>query len=666
MSLVESLIDNVRNRVRALENWQTAQQDWNGRWSARITNLESWRTSQQNWNAGVYVDMGKIFDFNALVKQDFNTLFNWKTAQQNWNANTYVDMGKIFDFNALQRSFNNNVTADISNIYKWIADQKATNKKYETDFSTIYSWIADQKATNKKHETDFGTIYSWIADQKATNKKYETDLGKLFTFSTDQKSANEKFKLDILNIYSWVSDQKTFNENILADQSKLFAFTTAQAIWNTSQSNRIGALESADTDIKNSIKKEIDDRKAGDTALDTAIKKEVDDRKYSDLLINNQFLRVEDSIDETNDRMDAKDTELANTIKKESDDRKVADAATALKLLSVDQAISDLNTRIDNLSFDFSDLGIIAAINSLKQSNENLWNADSYDGASVGANDGKAVRLFKNQFQGLKTHYAGIMKYYFDMNDPNSAIYKLRYSIVAGFGETGELLEEWFTTLLESQNTTNSYLGTIADWLEMQNAHFKKFYEVYVIITQWLEQIYKKPPPVVNVTIPPLELDENGNGWLKTLIKTVGDVMKTAIETLGSLLETAIGEVGQLLRDLLAFLDGLIDDLIQLVVPENFDFLDKDFGKLKGKFDVKFGDILSVGSKIKDTFTPNKKDFFKAISFTFMGAKFEPGSSATDMYVPMFRLATQVLIWLYVAWFAYEKATGKGDLINDN
>ena len=640
-SIVNDDYVNIGLRVSKLVdkiNWEAERETINN--NAIYKKISDVRTELWNRETANNTEM-----WNAItsVGQRIDHESNRETANNNEIWNAISSLGGRIDFEHDRESANNTaIYSHIAAVKKELWDRETVNNGAVWDQLTklgrSIEFEHDRESANNTAMYDHvAGVKKELWDRETVNNgavwDQLTKLGRSIEFEHDRETVNNtafweainqnKKDIEFENTRETVNNEafwKAINAN-KGDISVLKAFESAQGVWNLNQSKRIGDLESADVEIRGSIKNEATYREEGDKAI-------------------------------------------LEALNKESDERKAVDASIALKLLTIDQAISDLHTRIDNLNF--SDLGIIAAITLAAKMNNDLWNAENYDGGSVNENDGKAVRLFKNQFQGLKSHFAGIMKYYFDMNDKDSTIYKLRYSIVAGFEETKDLLTEWFTHLLESSNTTNTHLNSVNTWLELQDDHFKKSYEVLVIITKWLEQIYQKPPPIVNVTIPPIDLSETGNDWLKTLIETIGEVMKTAIETLGKVLETAIGEVGQLLRDLLKFLDGLIDDLIRLVVPENFDFLDKDFGKLKGKFDVKFGDILNIGGKIKDTFTPNKKDFFKAISFTFMGAKFEPNSSATDIYVPMFRLASQVLIWLYVAWFAYEKATGKGDLINDN
>ncbi|MDT2530128.1 hypothetical protein P7D93_09550 [Enterococcus raffinosus] len=310
-------------------------------------------------------------------------------------------------------------------------------------------------------------------------------------------------------------------------------------------------------------------------------------------------------------------------------------SASILQLYQLHNAQQD---SIDLLKAEL--LGVIAAIVKASSDNVGLWDAEHYDGGSVSEGDGKAVRLFKNQFQGLKTHYAAIMRTYFDMDDKESSIYRLRYSIVAGFEETKDLLSEWFTTLLESQNTTNKFLKVITDWLQIQNnqlntvhddlvsllasqntintnlssiitylalqeEHFKTCELYFQFIISWLADIFDK-----------IGSEDNG-GWIKELIKTLGSLLETAIKTLGTLLETAIREVSDLLKKLLNFLDGLIDDLLHLVVPENLDFMDHKFDSTSKTIKLKFGSIFDGIDSFKSMF--GSKSVFEDIEINLGG-----------------------------------------------
>lgn len=521
---------------------------------------------------------------------------NWRTAHDGYTSKLVARMDTHDEWADKQKK-------RIDGLESW----KTVHDSWAGKLNEKVTGIGNRTTNLENWRTAHDAYTAKLVERMDTHDAWAGKLSDKVTGIDSRTSKLESWRIAHDTYTGKLADRITGLEGFQTAQT---AWNTTQLIWNTNQSGRISSLEEKQNLTDGEIEK-----------------------------------------------LKANDTELLNAINKEITDRKAVDTATGLKLISIDEAIAKVNNRIDNLSFDFSDLGIIAAINSLKSSNDNLWNADNYDGASVGANDGKAVRLFKNQFQGLKTHYAGIMKNYFNMDDPDSAIYRLRYSIVAGFEETKELLLEWFTHLLDSGNTTNSLLGTVTDWLEMQNDHFKKIYEAVCIITDWLKLIYQKPPPVVNVTIPEITLSEKGNGWLETLIKTVGGVIETAIKSLGSLLESAIGEVGQLLRDLLDLFGGLIDDLLHLIVPENLDFMDTKFDSTSKKIKLKFGSIFDGIDAFKGMF--GSKSVFQDIEMnlgTFGRGSFKlPLSMLNDM-APFVRalitgaVALEFLIDMY-KWF---------------
>lgn len=358
--------------------------------------------------------------------------------------------------------------------------------------------------------------------------------------------------------------------------------------------------------------------------------------------------------------------QLHNTQQDSLDSHSAILTANSASILQLYQLHDAQQEAIDNLKIEL--LGIIAAIVKASSDNIGLWDAEHYDGGSVSENDGKAVRLFKNQFQESRSHFALIMKHYFDMDNKESSIYRLRYSIVAGFEETKDLLTEWFVTLLESQNTTNKLLLLLTDWLEMQHALLDKLHDALTYVLTALNTVNTNLMTVINslglvnsnlgqvnsnlgiissqlsttntnlstiITYLSLQEEhfktaelyfqfiigwladiyekigsEDGSGWIKELIQTIGSLLETAIKTLGTVLETAIQEVGFLLSQVLDFLKGLLDDLIHLIVPENLDFIHEKFDdtgdSIKIKFPFVFGwidifkGLFGVQTKIED------------------------------------------------------------------
>lgn len=373
------------------------------------------------------------------------------------------------------------------------------------------------------------------------------------------------------------------------------------------------------------------------------------------------------------DALKSKDTELSNSlnsvkslISTESTERKNADIAINSRLSTIDQEIKTINQKIDG--FNWSDVGIIAAIIGI----HDAWKSKDYSGPVLN-DDGALVKLVKYQRDSIITSFSAVLHNIF--GDPadgylgifwkhfDSKIYNLRYSIINGFEELKTANKAASDAIRDNQSSMLTHLETVNGWLKL---------------------LYQKPNSIIQN---PFDFDRlqkmfdglelggaDGESWwqklvrelVKELIRGGFELLKTSIETLGSLLETAIKELGRSLGDILDFLDGLLDKIIHLVVPENLDFIDSGFDGIKAKIDVKFGNLLSLGGKIKDVFKPIKKDFFQAISFTFMGQKFEPTSEMTDLFVPKFRVAAQVYLWVLCAIYCYKKLTGQGDLINDN
>ena len=339
----------------------------------------------------------------------------------------------------------------------------------------------------------------------------------------------------------------------------------------------------------------------------------------------------------------------------------------------IEKALADLR------DFSWSDVGIIGAlglvkdsIDSFKTAFTDLFLVDELVGLT--AHEGKFTRMIKSQFIALRNDLANLFFSYFgaDVKDgtvnPRGAfskllddlIYKVRYTTIQEFSELKEFLEAQSTIFLESLNLVNDSL------LAMRKNQ--------ISISEWLELIYEKP--VGNVIAPPFDFSR-----LEQILKSLSfgeitneagtnfwDFMKGLIDNLGEILGKALDGLVDIASKILDFLDGLIDKLLALIIPENWDFLDKGFDDISKEFNLKFKLFLDLGGTIKDIFTPNKKDFFSAVSWSYLGVTFD-GQEAKpimDQFVPRFRTLAQVSIWLMVAWWVYRKVTGSGDLINDN
>lgn len=288
--------------------------------------------------------------------------------------------------------------------------------------------------------------------------------------------------------------------------------------------------------------------------------------------------------------------------------------------------LTELEKRVGDLSVDFSDAAIIASINFQGKANTDLWNADNYDGGSVGEKDGKAVRLFKVQFQGLKSHISAMLKTYFGKEGIYTEIMQKPLNRITDLLELikdKEIkvdvpdLKDNFTRLMTALNTLINLFKGNKD--ELVGIGFK---DVLKQIIELLEAIRDKK---MTVEIPPIEIPEiknmpdinlskKGNGWLRELIKTVGGIIETAIKTMGEVLGKAIDGVSENLGKLIDLVGGLLDDLVKLIVPENLDFMNKRFDGFQKKIKVKFDFLFSGIDGFKGLFSNQKK--IEDIDFT--------------------------------------------------
>ena len=619
-------INSLSSRAKALETWKADHNTWSGQQKTRIDNLSADVTR----HAGVINTNTKNIENHRTA---INSLSSRAVALETWKAEHNTWAGE-------QKTRIDNLSADVTRHAGVINTNTKNIENHRTAINSLSSRAVALETWKEEHN-------KWAGEQKVRIDNLSADVTRhAGVINTNTKNI-EGHRTAINSLSSraaaletwkethntWAGEQKaridTLSTNVTNnrnDITKLKAFEVAQALWNTNQSSRITNLEDkhkvknlSDVSIRDitqtglyKLNSNITDTP---TATNTYIMLEV--KNFNGALIQKIYredrthyiyqrvrhangtlwqpwkrITNEDDIQ----ALEAKNVELANLLKSESTDRKAADTAINGKLTTINQAINALNAKVDGLNW--SDLGIIAAVRESMKANTDLWTAEHYDG-SVGVNDGKAVRLFKNQFQSLKAHTAGILKFYFDMNDPNSAIYKLRYSIVAGAEEIRQLLAEQLPMIMDRQSAANVYLDAISTWLEAQDKHFKTLHSDLSTVIQWLKAIFDKPGPVVSVpafdyarleemlkkiSFGNITNEAGENIWsvLKELIKQVGEIIKTGLKELS---DTA--------QAILDFLDGLLDELIRLVVPENLDFINAKFdgtaNTVKMKFPFVFG-----------------------------------------------------------------------------
>lgn len=149
------------------------------------------------------------------------------------------------------------------------------------------------------------------------------------------------------------------------------------------------------------------------------------------------------------------------------------------------------------------------------------------------------------------------------------------FQMAVFFGVFFESLQEhWesnWLTVLDVWNTTNSFLATIAGWLDQIQVGVADSKEILSIITNWLKLIYEKPVPSFNVPafdyarlermLKKLEFGEVVN----EAGTNIWDFLTSLIDNLGDIITTQLKEFTKVLSEILDFLDGLIDKLIGLI-----------------------------------------------------------------------------------------------------
>ena len=207
----------------------------------------------------------------------------------------------------------------------------------------------------------------------------------------------------------------------------------------------------------------------------------------------------------------------------------------------------------------------------------------------------------------------------------------------------------------------NDYFSVYSGYLENIKDYVFSVAETASIITQWLKLIYEKPIPSFNVPI--FDYDR-----LERMLKNLefGELKNESGTNIWDFLKELVKGLSDGLLGILDFLNGLLDKLIALFIPDDIDFISEGFEGIKLKFTLKFGDLLNLADNVKDLFTPSAGDFQQAVSFEFLGAKFEPDFSLIDSYVQKFRTVMSLSLWMSVMVFVFRKITGTGDLINDN
>ena len=638
-----SLGDDNRARIVVIERWISDHNAWAGNLNQRVNNINSNLQNQINSLSG-----------------RVSSLENWKKSHDAWAGNLANKVTNNTNrINTLQvevATMESNIKGGLSLISDQlttvnsnvgqtkIATQNINNHiKYTNELLTkTNSWLSQIYTRLGSMSENIGAIN--IASQninehiKNTNDLLTKANSWLSQIYTRLGSMSEN--LGAVKIASQNINEHIKNTNGLLTEIKDF-FSQTYVRLGTINTN-LGAVKIATENINN---------KLGSLS-------------FSDVGIIATLLIVKDSID--NLKVDSNGL--------------LTQVYTRLGTINTNSGLSrigieNINNKLGNLSF--SDAGIIASlltingnIDSFRKDFNDLFGSSGDSG--LNAHEGSFTRTIKSLFIALRNDIRDLfsingtfwndlkelLDIYFDINNKDSGFYRIRYSIVAGFTELQEVLETIGTDTLNLRKSlivTNDYLNTIIDWLKL---------------------IYQKPTGSVAVTVPPFDFNR-----LEEILKSLSfgnvvneagtnfwDFMKELIKNLGEIFSTAIGALSDIVQKILDLLGDLVDTVLSLIIPKDWNFLDNGFGDIKGKFDVKFKSFLDLGDLVKGLFKPTKKDFLKAISFTWFGANFDFTKSQPflDIYVPKFRLAMAVIIWALTAVYIYRKFTGTGDVINDN
>ncbi|MGM0199356.1 hypothetical protein [Enterococcus sp. DIV1314a] len=632
-----ALVSNQASMASELNShlsWINTLWDWETTGRARVNNLWTWSSGvdkknatqdtsissntssiSQLWTANQdrYNDISNIWGVNAT--QDTTITSNFTQATK-WNTERYNDIKNIWGVNATQDT---TITSNFTQATKWNTERYNDIKNIwgvnETQDTTISNLRKDATQWNSERATQIETIWGVNATQ-------DTTITSNFTQAT--KWNTERYN-DIKNIWGVNETQDTTISNLRKDATQ----------WNSERATQIetiwGVNETQDTTISN-LRKDA-------TQWNTD--------RYNE-------------IRGVNSDSESRDTALSNRL----DEIESFDFGSIIDLTILVTAINAVGSKVQKLvdTFDVTTIksGTFTFFlqANIKTQTDAITQALAMVDESINDN-------FVNYFSDSKN--GQFWTAYKEFSDFQMAVF---------FGVFFESLqEEWesnWLTVLDVWNTTNSFLATIAGWLDQIQLGVADSKEILAIITNWLKLIYEKP--IASVNVPSFDFDR-----LERILKKLefGEVVNEAgtniwdfltglVDTLGDLIETQLKEFTKVLSEILDFLDGLIDKMIGLIVPQNLDFMRQGFDDVNLKFKAKFGNFLNISASITQMFQPIEKDFISELSFDFMGVPFVPDIAILATFVPKFRNVVALLMWFNVGWWAFRRFTGTGDVVNDN
>lgn len=327
-----------------------------------------------------------------------------------------------------------------------------------------------------------------------------------------------------------------------------------------------------------------------------------------------------------------------------------------------------LNEKVTSLS-GFTDVAIIASINLQGKNNTDLWYSDDYGSSDVKGNDGKAVSLFKRQFDELRNYLGDMLKAYFGSNGIFTSL------VVGPQNQMVKLLnviaDKKFTTDISPDFSHLYYFKDILEVLKGFRDDFNGKNNKVIVdglkeqlesIIYLLREIEEKPInldgsaiKIPEIKIPPIEIPdidmktEGGNFWkaLSELIKGIADVLGKAIDA-----------VSDNLGKLIDLVSDLTNAVIRLVVPENLDFMHKKFDGVQNEVKLKFKFLFSGVDSFKGLLSNQRviEDVPMQISIFGKGDSVNIPLSFITKFSPFFKpiitgfVALEFLIDMY-KWF---------------
>ncbi|MGM0124290.1 hypothetical protein IGI37_001664 [Enterococcus sp. AZ194] len=612
------------------------------------------------------------------------------------------------------------VTTKADNINSALQTEIATRRKAITDVTTkadnINSALQTEIATRRKAITDVTDkadgINSALQNEIATRRKAITDVtDKADGINSALQAEIDTRRLAITDVTIKADNINSALQTEIATRRKAITDVTDKADGiNSALQAEINTRRLAITDvttkannINSALQTEIATRRKAITdvtdkadGINSALQAEIDTRR----------LAITDVTTKADNINSALQTEIATRRKAITDVADKADGINSALQAEIDTrrlAITDVTIKADNINsalqteittrrlavtdiwlaindiknqingFAWSDVGIIASILDLKNSNNNLFKSSDYS-ATVVAGDGMAVKLIKYQFAMLKSAIVDTLnsnqkntQFLFDKYfglQAGSAIYALRYTMVDGYKQTNDLLQHIFdglNLLGKGQNTSNG-------WLELIHKGITDLKTTTNVITQWLKLIYEKN---IIISIPAFDYNRlqnmlDGLNFGK-IVNEAGtnmwDFLKSLIETLGDIITTGLTEISGLAQKILDILSGLIDDVIGLIVPKNLDFLDDGFQGTSSKIKLKFNFLFNWVDSFKSLLSGQVdfQDFDLSLGF-FEGNVNVP-LSVINNFAPFVKVVVTGFILLEFLIDMYKWFHTKGEVI---